>query len=267
MYNSRTKGKKTAVPLYNFIILSSVFILWLVMFIIDGRYNFSVLWYSALFALFYSVCNVSLIKALKEGSVILTSLLLQLSLIAVSVWGLIFWGARFSVLVLAGLVMAIVSVALCLYKKENGKLDINFKWLIFALLAFAGNAGCCIVQRTQQMAFNGKYGDFLMMAATGLSAIVCGVIYFTGDKEGSKLIIAKAGLYPVIAGICNVLLNLFVIFLATSSISPSLIYPVISVGGIAITIVFSALVFKEKMNLWQWFGLFLGAVATGLLSI
>ena len=153
------------------------------------------------------------------------------------------------------------------YKKENGKLDINFKWLIFALLAFAGNAGCCIVQRTQQMAFNGKYGDFLMMAATGLSAIVCGVIYFTGDKEGSKLIIAKAGLYPVIAGICNVLLNLFVIFLATSSISPSLIYPVISVGGIAITIVFSALVFKEKMNLWQWFGLFLGAVATGLLSI
>ena len=267
LYTSATKVKKAATSLYNFIMITSVFIAWLIMFIINGRYDLAVLPFSVLFAVFYVVCNISLIKALKEGSVMLTSLFLQLALIATSVWGLIFWQSQLSVFVVVGLILAAVSITFCLYKKESGKLDINLKWLLFAFLAFVGNAGCCIIQRTQQTIFDGNYGEFLMVVATAISTVVCGVIYFAGDKEGSAYIIKKASYLPAVSGICNAMLNLFVILMATGTLSPSLIYPMLSVGGLAITIVFSAVVFKEKMNIWQWLGLFLGAVATGLLSI
>ena len=61
--------------------------------------------------------------------------------------------------------------------------------------------------------------------------------------------------------------NLFVIFLATSPISPSVIYPVIAVGGLSVSSIFSLVVFKEKLYWWQWLGILVGAVAVVLLSI
>lgn len=238
LYTSAAKDKKAATPLYNFVMITCVFIAWLFMFLFDGTYDISVLPYSVLFAAFYTICDVSFIKALKEGSVMLTTLFLQLALIATSVWGLLFWQAEFSFFVVVGLILAAVSIAMCLYKKESGKFNINLKWLLFAFLAFAGNAGCCITQRTQQTVFNGGYANFLMVVATGISAVICGIIYFTGDKQGSVYILKKASYLPAISGICNAILNLFVIFMATGTLSPSFIYPVLSVGGLAITIIF-----------------------------
>jgi drug/metabolite transporter (DMT)-like permease len=55
--------------------------------------------------------------------------------------------------------------------------------------------------------------------------------------------------------------------LATSELSPSLIYPVVAIGGLMLTTVFSAFVFKEKMHWWQWVGVLIGSVAVGILSI
>ena len=72
---------------------------------------------------------------------------------------------------------------------------------------------------------------------------------------------------PVGAGVCNVLLNLLVMQLAVSELSPSLIYPTIGVGGISVVAVFSLAVFKEKMLWRQWLGVAIGAVAVILLSI
>lgn len=55
--------------------------------------------------------------------------------------------------------------------------------------------------------------------------------------------------------------------MALTALSPSLIYPVLGVGGLAVVTIFSLLVFKEKMRWWQWIGVAVGAVAVLLLSI
>ena len=55
--------------------------------------------------------------------------------------------------------------------------------------------------------------------------------------------------------------------MAMTDLSPSLIYPVVSVGGLAVVTIFSLFVFKEKMYPKQWFGVAIGAVAVVLLSI
>ena len=134
-------------------------------------------------------------------------------------------------------------------------------------MAFFGNAGCSIVQRTQQMQFNGQHKYMLMTFATLLSAIACFVIYLRGDKTNSKDILKRSWHFPILAGACNVVLNLFVMLLATSFLSPSLIYPVIGVGGLMIVTLVSLFVFKEKLKWQQWLGIAIGTIATVLLSI
>ena len=55
--------------------------------------------------------------------------------------------------------------------------------------------------------------------------------------------------------------------MAVTTLSPSLIYPVIGVGSLAVVTIFSLFVFKEKMHWWQWVGVAVGALAVALLSI
>ena len=270
-YNKKTEGKKDTTSLYTLLSLGSVFLFWVIFFAFDIDASLEIVPYSMLFALFYTVCNIAMIQALKTGPIVLTSLILQLSLIGVTIWGFFFWDAEFSLLVGIGLLLVAISLWLCLYSGKEEARPITVKWLIYVGLVFVGNAGCSIVQRTQQMQFEGRYGNFLMMVATGLSALVCMRGYFRSDRTDSKAIIKGSWYYPVSSGICNALLNLFVMLMAVPPaslvLSSSVIYPVLAVGGLILTTVFSVFVFKEKMKWWQWIGVVIGIIAAGLLNI
>ena len=269
-YNRKSMERKDALPLYNLLFLLSVFVGWAVLFAITPSFTWRVLPYSLAFGAFYTLCQVGIINALKCGPTTLTSLLLQLSLIAVTAWGFFFWDAKFTWFIGLGLVLVALSLWLCLYTgkqtSDEGK-KISLKWLICALTAFIGNAGCAIVQKTQQMKFSGEYGNMLMLFATGISVVFFLVGYLRSDKRDTRIILKTASAFPVFAGGCNLLLNLFVMLMATSTLSPSLIYPVLAVGGLAVTSVFSVIVFKEKLIWWQWLGIAVGAIAVALLSI
>ena len=288
-YNRKTDGKKGASSLYNLLILGSVFLCWLILFLFDLEFEWSVLPYSILFGICYAVCAIATIYALKTGPILLTSLILQLSIIAVAIWGFIAGWQVPQWWTWVGLVLVVIALWLCLKtddKKEesasviDGKTlennenqggryetKLSFKWLIFVALMFFGNAGCSITQRTQQMAYDGKYGNFLMVTAMIIGVATCVVMYLRDDKSDSREILKTTWVMPVLAGVVNVLLNLAVMYMATSTLSPSLIYPVMAVGGLIVTTLFSAFVFKEKMYWGQWVGVAIGMVATAILSI
>ena len=266
-FGRKNVGVKDASILYNCLQLTSVFVFWCVLYLFDFSFDVRVLPYSLLFATCFTVCNIGIITALRNGPMTLTSLFNSLSLIVTTVWGFVFWDDEVTMKVLLGLVLVVVSIFLCLYTGKKEEKKISLKWIIFTLMAFFGNAGCSIVQRTQQIHFDGQYKYMLMTFATFLSALVCLMIYLCGDKTQSKDILKNSWYFPVTAGSCNVVLNLFVMFLATSSLSPSFIYPVIGVGGLMVVTIFSLFVFREKLKWRQWFGIFFGAAATVLLSI
>lgn len=267
IFNKQNETKKDATFFYNFLLLSSVCLGWGILYALDFSFNANVLWYSLLFAICYTVYNIGIINALKHGPTTLTSLLVSLSLLVTTIWGFIFWDAKVTVFVVIGLVLVVFSITLCLYAKENDKKTISMKWLFYVALAFFGNAGCTISQRTQQIQYNGAHGKMLMLFATGMSALAYLFIYLKSDKRDTPIMLKTSWWYPVCAGVCNLVLNVFVMLMALTSLSPSLIYPVIGVGGLAVVTVFSLFVFKEKMSWWQWVGVAVGAIATVLLSI
>ena len=266
-FNRKTQGKEKAPVLYNLLSMCCTVIFWAVLFCFDGGVDVRVVPYALLYACFYGGCTIAVVYALRTGSIVLTTLIKQLALICVSIWGFFFWDTPFNLSIAIGLLLVVLALWLCLYnKKKQRTQSVNFKWVLYVLIVFVGNAGCSIVQKTQQMHFNGQYGNFLMLLTTALVTVVCLVVYLKSDKTEDRAILKTAWYLPVLTGICNALLNLFIIFLTTSKLSPSLIYPVMAVGGIMVVTVFSAFIFKEKMYWWQWIGVAVGCVAVGILS-
>lgn len=265
-YNKKT-NKKDSSALYNFLLLVSVFLCWGVLYSIKFSFEITVIGYSLLFAICYSACNIGIINALIYGSAMLTSLFVNLSLILTTVWGFVFWKAEITIFVVLGLILVILSIFLCLFTKKKDEKSVSLKWLVYVIVAFLGNAGCSIVQRTQQIRFDGEHGNMLMFFATGISALASFLIYDNSDKTDTKTVLKYLWWIPVCAGVCNVVLNMFVMILSITDLSPSLIYPVIGVGGLIVVMLFSLLLFSEKLKWWQWLGIAIGSIAVILLSI
>lgn len=267
LFTQKSESKKDATIFYNFLLMISVCVGWAILYAFDFSFETNVLWYSALFALCYTVCNIGIINALKSGPTTLTSLIVGLSLLLTTIWGFLFWDAQITAAVVVGLVLVVVAIALCLYTKGKDEQKVSWKWLFYVSLAFFGNAGCSIVQRTQQVQYNGEHGKMLMLFATGFSALAYLFVFLRSDKSDMPVLLKTSWWIPVCAGVCNLILNVLVMLMAVTDLSPSLIYPVIGVGGLAVVIVFSLFVFKEKMKWWQWVGVLVGIIAIGLLSI
>lgn len=93
-YNKRNAGENSAIPLYNFLVLLSVFIGWCVLFAFNFSFDIAVLPYSILLAFSYTVCDFGTISALKYGPASLTALFVSLSLLLTTIWGFIFWKCK-----------------------------------------------------------------------------------------------------------------------------------------------------------------------------
>lgn len=265
-FNRATIDKKDSSPFFNLFQLLSVFICWTIYYIIDFSFDVKVIPYAIFMGITFFGAAFGLINALRTGPVMLSTLLLQLSLIATTIWGLIFWQTEINFLIILGIILVAISLFLCLYtgKKEENK--ISLKWLIYIVITFFSNAACSIIQRHEQMDFEGKHGNMLMFIATGIAFILFLIIFLKSNKSDFKNMI-KVCHYPILAGTCNMLMNLCFIVLATSSLLPSLIYPVSGVGALIIVTLFSLFAFKEKLRPSQWAGVIIGAIATVLLSI
>ena len=267
LYNQKTEGKKDPSPFYSLLLNVTVLIGWWILFFCNFSFDIKVLPYALGFGACYALASICTILALRTGPIALTSLFLQMSLICVSIWGFFFWDAQLTPLVVVGLLLVVVAVTLCLFKGKKEEKGFSMKWLLFAFLVFIGNAGCTIIQRTEQMVFQEQHGEMMMAFAMLVAVAACLTFYIKSDKTDSVAIVKKAGAFPVLSALFNILLNICVITLGNSELSPSLVYPTLAIGGLGLTTLFSLFLFKEKLKWWQWLGFGIGVVAVTILSI
>jgi drug/metabolite transporter (DMT)-like permease len=271
-YNRKNAGRKGITALYNLLLCASACVTWGVIYAFDFSFDAKALLYSLGFGVCYAVVMISLIKALSKGPIALTSLIVQLSLIGTTIWGFMFWNSwdkSKALLVISGLLLVVISLTLCLFNGSDKKHGARFswKWLFFAILSFIANAGCSIFQKSEQIALNGKHGSMFMFFSVLLATIICGVYFIFSKKHSVKEVVKSAGIFPLLAGVGSALGNMFVVLLASTPLSPNVIYPTVAVGCLVINSIASAFVFKEKLAWWQWVGILVGAVAVTLLSI
>lgn len=254
-------------PLYNLILLSVAFVLWGIFYGFDFSFEPGVLLFSTGFGICYATGTVGIALSVRYGPVSLTSLMLQTSMACSTIWGFFFWDdTDVTVIAVIGLILVVISLVLCLSGKKDEK-KFTAKWFLPGAMAFCGNAGCVIFQKSEQLRYEGRHGSMLMFFSMILSLAVCAVMFVRSEKRDEGKLFRRVWYLPVISSVANVLLNLFVIRLAQTTLSPTVIYPVIAAGGLAVATLASVLIFRERLSRVQWIGVAVGASAIVLLNL
>ena len=220
--------------------------------------------YALGFALSYGTSTVFSVLATASGSLSLTALIISFSLMIPTFYGLIFLNDPVSVGLVPGLILLAASLVLINLKSDSIK--ITPKWLLYVFLAFVGNGMCSTVQKMQQVAFDGAYkNEFMIIALLSVCVGLMTVSLFT-EKNDIKLCIKNGWYFALPCGIMNGAVNLFVMLLS-ARMPVSLMFPLVSAGGIVITYFVSRFIYKEKLTKLQLIGFVLGTVSVVLLNI
>lgn len=125
---------------------------------------------------------------------------------------------------------------------------------------------CSVVQKMQQLAFNGAYKNEFMILALAIVVVVLTGFVIAKERKEIKTF-AKVGWHlAAFCGVMNGIVNLFVMILS-GRMPVSLMFPLISAGGIVITYLVSKFFYKEKLTQRQFIGFIIGIISVVFLNI
>ncbi len=231
------------------------------------EYSSEFLPYSVGFSIFYSMGVAFSVIAIMTGPLSLTSLISSYSLVIPALYG-IMTGDKVDGFLVGGIVLLLVSLFFVNMEKKDDK-KITLKWAVFVFLAFLGNGGCSTVQTAQQQALDGRYKNEFMIIALLITAVTLFVAAFlTKERKTIGISLKKGFVWYTVCGIANGAVNLFVMMLVSVyKMPPSVMFPLISAGGIIVTVAVSMTLYKEKLTLYQILGVILGIGAVVLLNM
>lgn len=262
-YSARCNGGA-----FTFSAASTLFALLVFFITSNGKLEFciSVIPYAILFAISYVAATVFAFLSIKEGSLSLSSLIIQYSLIVPTVFGFAMWGEPFTAGVAIGIALLVVSLALINYNGKTENKTVTPKWLFFVAIAFLGNGICSTVQKAHQMSSGGLYKNEFMILALAISFTATAVIAIVTERADMKRNIKHGVLTYSACGIANGLVNFLVLILSVR-MDASVMFPLISAGGIVATYLVSLFVYKEKMTTQQTIGMFVGIASIIALNL
>lgn len=221
--------------------------------------------YSIAFAISYSMAMIGSVQSIKYGPLAVSSLINQCSLILPTLYGIALLGDEIGVFGYIGIILVFACLWLVKPRTDKSPGGVSAKWLLWVAIGFIGNGMCSVIQKAEQLKFNGGYKNEFMILALFIGAIVMFLASLKNSKNIKKDAV-DAIKYAPVQGIANGLLNMFVMIL-TALVPTSLLFPVVLSGGIIITFIASVTIFKEKITTRQLVGYILGIISIALMNI
>lgn len=220
--------------------------------------------YSLLFALGYSFAVVFVVLACGYGSLALTNLMVSFSSVLPTVYGLLFLGEEVTHSLIGGVALLIAAIVVMNLPEKDAR--VNLKWFFCAMLTFLGNGLTSIVLKVQAIDFDGEFGNDFMIVALLLVAVTSFLLALTREKKTVKVYVTGGAVLFSVCGLLNGFHNSLVVYVA-ARMPASILFPLLSAGGILVTLFISAVFYRERLNKRQALGFFLGIGAILLLSI
>lgn len=202
--------------------------------------------------------------AIRSGALSLTSLVLSYSLLIPTLYGLIFDGDEATVWLYVGL--ALLAVSLVLINAKKGETKITLKWAVFAILSLIGNGACSTIQTAQAKTFAGAYDNTFMVLSLSIVFIALSIFALFWERDEILPSLKCGTHFMILCGAANGAVNLFVM-IASMIINKSVMFPIISAGGIVVTWLVSVFLYKEKLTKGQNLGMLLGIISIIFLNI
>lgn len=229
------------------------------------EWDLGILPYSIGFAVSYAIATACSLLAISFGPISLTSLISASSTLLPTFYGLFFLQETVKPATFyPGLCLLMVSLFFA-NKPQKGE-KVSLKWLFFAVMAALGNGGCMIFQTAQQVAFDNKYGNELMILSLAIVLFLFLLMTVTVDRKGAKEHLKYSWFPGLMCGVLNGANNLLVMLLRPM-VGAAVLFPVITGGGLICSFLISTLFYKEKLTRVQVFGFALGIAAVVLLKI
>ena len=259
-------GKTGGNGVYTFSMLSALAAAAFFLLTASGfSWNAALIPYAIFFAIPYGTATIFNILALRCGPLSLTALISSFSLMIPTFYGLIFLKDSVSLGLYPGLALLAASLFL-INKKGNDTKGVSLKWAICVALSFLGNGLCSVAQTMQQKRFSGQFKNEFMITALVIVVVIMGLLAILKERKSAGTYI-RAGWYLSLGcGILNGMVNMFVMIL-TGLMNVSIMFPLVSVGGIVLTFIISKVFYKEKLTTGQHIGFLLGIGAIVLLNL
>lgn len=270
-YNNKNSTLEGSSGIYNMLYPMGVAITYGIVYFSNFDFEPGVLLYSLLYGSFYTLFTIGLIGSIKFGISSITALVKQTALVGVSVWGFVFFAAPVTVNAVIGVILIVVALCLCLIEKSKAKKDKerkkDLRLPLYLLLIAVGNIGCPLTHKYLLIRYNGNHGYMMLFFAVLISALILTALSLGNTKSNWKKIALSSGYLPIFSGVCSAITGIMQTILLNMSMSTSIIYPTLAVGGLTVTLVFSVFAFKERLRPAQWCGIAVGCVALVLLNI
>lgn len=241
------------------------FLFFFIISIPNFQFHLPTLGYGIAFAVSQCVSMHCGYKALSIGPMSLSSMIASFSLIIPCLYGILFCNEPITVIKAVGFVLLIGALLITNSAKKSTNNQISGRWVFYITATLVCNGIVSVIQKIHQLRYTGNYlNEFMMFAtlATSLIFVVC-LIYGKHWRTWKKT--RRTGL-GVLAGLTNSGVHYLTLALAGAE-NASVLFPVISGGTIAASVLCGRFFFKEKQSSQRIIGFILGIISVILLKL
>ena len=227
-----------------------------------------------LFGCVFSICVFTNLKALEDGPLSLTTLIVNFSLIFPLIYSFCFLNEPITPVRIIGILLLVICMFLFTNPKVTGEKKISLKWILLAVTSMLCNGVLSVVSKIYAMASDNAYASqylvYSYLFATITSYVLFAVLRSRQKKEDR---VAPRDFFTpimillfVLIGAANFCMNLMVLLLATL-MDGAIVYPAVQGGGPMIAVIGSRLFFGETISWKKGIAILLGVAAIVLLNL
>ena len=223
-----------------------------------------------LFGIITLLQQITNMKALESGPFSYTTVIISLSTLIPTLSGYFFWNEKIAVVQIIGIVLLLVCFVLSVNNKSDNK-SANIRWLLFSVSAFVCTGIIGIMQKIHQSSIHKDELDGFLIIAFIFSFVCSGIyslLFFkkskTDNSKKKSVLNIRPVILMIISGVFVALNNKLNLYLS-GVLDSAVFFPVVNGGGLLLTSVAAVVIFKEKLTIKQWAGLFIGIIAVLLI--
>ena len=231
--------------------------------------NQQVLFWGALYGVAQSCFLIFKTAAMSTGSVSITTLVGNSSLLISTFVSLILWKETVTLTDVLGLALLCLSIFLCIYEKSEKKYSLKWKYYAFFFFILAASVG--LIYKGFGKAGNIEYcGDMMLFSSIIMTFINLIVSLVVKGRYGlNKSVVSNTKrflLFSLGSGLLSCLYNRLNIELA-GNIDGIIFFPCFNGGVVILSALFSFIFLKEKLSLYQKTGICIGVISICIIGI